>query len=197
MGYSTNISTLEAQMEHLAMLRKGLACVWTVDPAVAPTFAYKIREALWIAANIPAARDKYPDLAKVHGHFKIVITGPGRVEAQVKQSRYAASLEPLRGGVSTTGGELAGKARPMMGPQTASSIIQAWLDTQPSNDKYFFPQAQLSPQELMKLHAWSSSRGWIFFESNGAITLQPKSSDVAEFAWSPEDLQPDVTNHDN
>jgi len=187
MGYSTNIKTLEAQLDNLAMLRQGKACAWTVAPNESHRFAYKIREALWIARNVPEARNKYPELARAAEHFRIEVTSSREVQARAARSTVDAEVRPLGGGV-TTGLEAAGPPKALMGPQTAASIIQTWMDTQPSNERYHFPQANLTRDELLKLHGWAVQQGWIFFESDGAITLQRKTLDVAEFAWSPEDL---------
>lgn len=186
MGYSTNVSTLELQLDHLKMLREGKACIWTVEPNDVHRFAYKIREALWIARNVAEARRKYPELAQAAEHFRIEMVNSRQVQARPARGTPAASVEAL--GVATSGGELAGPARSMMGPQTAASIIQTWMDTQPSNDKYHFPQANLSHSEMLKLHSWATKQGWIFFESQGQITLQRKSRDLEGLSWSPEDL---------
>jgi len=186
MGYSTNISTLEAQLENLAMLREGKGCIWsTSDPF---RFAYKIREALWIARNVRGAKEKYPELEIAARNFTIEVVGDNQVQARTYGGIPAAVITPLSGeGVGGSSHDIAGPTRRTKGIQTAASIIQTWLDTQPSNDRYHFPQATLTPNELLKLHSWATQNHLIFFESDGAITLQRKTLDLIEYAWSPED----------
>jgi hypothetical protein len=186
MGYSESIATLETRRAEglLTDLEQGKGCSWTVRPGVRPAdFAYKIREALWIASKHPIA---YPELAKAHSIFKIEVIGPNKVQARIKRSTTEGAI--IAGEANNTGLETAEKGSgTLQGTQTADSIIQHWLDNQPSNASIFFPEAMLSEPDKLRLFNWASSRGWMFFEAlNGAITLQREDPKTREFAWSPE-----------
>lgn len=184
MGYSTNKQTLIAMLPELELLKQGKSCIWTVDDS--RKYAYKIREALYIARLY---KKEFPELAIAADMFRIEVLSDTQVQARIAKGTTAAKVQAV-GGVVNTGMEEAGPSKRMSGPQTASTIIQTWLDTQPSNDKYFFPEARLSRDELLKLHSWASAQGWIFFVDSitGGLTLQRTSRDLEAFSWAPEDL---------
>ena len=73
------------------------------------------------------------------------------------------------------------------GKQTAATIVEAWIN-HPNPVKMVFTEANLSPEELLKLYTWSKAKGVIFFSAAGTVTVKvPADPDEADFAWAPED----------
>lgn len=187
MAYSTSRKTLDKQLPNLQYLEAGKACVWRNLVGKAPWFSYKIREALYIAKLYP---ESYPNLAKAADAFRIEVVDANTVQA-VLSAPYGGTgiiIEGTQG--QTAVNQIADATKPYekMGKQTAASIIESWLKVQPSNTIMSFPQANLEPEDLIRLHKWASAQGWIFFEADGAITLQRETRDLKEFSWSPDDL---------
>lgn len=184
MGYSTNKQTLISMLPELELLKQGKQCIWTVENS--KHFAYKVREALYIARLY---QKEFPELAIAADMFRIEVLSDSQVQARLAKGTTAARVKAV-GGVVNTGMEEAGPSKRMAGPQTATTIIQTWLDSQPSNDKFFFPEAKLSREELLKLHSWAVKQGWLFFVDSwtGGLTLQRKTHELEAFAWGPEDL---------
>jgi hypothetical protein len=189
MGYSQSIQTLEARRAEglLQDLEQGQGCVWTVEPGVRPSdFAYKIREALFIARQHP---QRYPALADAQQRFTIEVLNNRQVQARLKRGvTTGAIISGVPSPLPAQGLETVEKGSgTLMGPQTAESIVQYWLNNQPSNASMLFPQAYLTGSDKLTLHRFLSQHHWLFFEAqDGAITVQPHQADLAEFAWSPE-----------
>lgn len=192
MGYSRSPKTLEAIRPLLDDLERGLACVWEVAPGEEHKWAYKVREALYIARLFP---DRYPALAQAADAFKVEVAERGRVRAvtagNTLQPKVLGSAVPIVSqGLDDDQPGLAHKVRSvsLTGSQTAASIMKAWYLSQPSNHPLYFPQAVLDRQELLELYRLAADQHLIFFESEGAITLQRTTMDLMDLAWSPEDL---------
>jgi hypothetical protein len=190
MGYSTSRFTLEAMLGHLEDLEYGRECVWNV-PAGAAHFAYKIREALWIAAQYP---DKYPDLAAAHRDFTIKVMSSRAVRAVRKIDN---TISVMRGDASRLNDSLLGDPprQPAVrnaGQQTLDSVLETVLEDS-SLSKYVFDQANLPSDDLLTLYHWAQAEGKIFFVAlDGTITIQDTSPDLVDLAWCPEDLEENV-----
>jgi hypothetical protein len=187
MGYSTSKQTLNQMLPDLTLLAEGKGCIWKVDPNEAHKYAYKIREALYIASLYP---DEYPELVRARDEFVIEITSSREVQARKARGKSTASVRPFEG--VNTGLEEGGIAKRLVGAHTAASIIQAWTEVQPNNDRFFFPEAELLDDDLVVLHRWAETKKLIFFVSqDGGLTLQRYDSSLDGLSWSPEDLRED------
>jgi hypothetical protein len=186
MGYSTSKETLMQRLPDLQLLIQGKGCIWTVEPHDrADKFAYKIREALYIASLYP---DEFPELVSARENFVIEVVSVREVQARKSKGKAPASVRPFSG--YNTGLEDIGLPKRVIGAHTADTIIQSWLDTQPSNDRYFFPEANLPAEELLKLHEWAETKKLLFFvASDGALTLQKYDSSLDGLSWGPADLE--------
>ena len=187
MGYSRSVQTLINMLPHLELLHQDRPCKWTTEPGGAHKFAYKLREALYIARLYAG---QFPELARAADRYRIEILSDRQVQARPAAGTTAATVETLPVATVTTGMEVAGGPRQMSGPQSAASIMQTWLDAQPTNDKFYFAEARLSNDELLKLHRWAKEQKLLFFvdDQSGGLNLQKEDRDLADFAWSPEDL---------
>ena len=187
MGYSKSKKTLEKIRPQLAQLELGLNASWRTQEGGADFFAYKVREALFIAKLY---REEYLELAKMADTTRVVVVSPSLVETKAAVGTPEAVIQSGNAAVVVQGLAEGGREPSTTSPHTAAAVIAEWQRRQPSNDKLHFPQANLPREELLKLHTWASNLtpSWLFFEFDGAITLQPYSRDVAELSWSPEDL---------
>jgi hypothetical protein len=190
MGYSTSRQTLNQMLSDLELLAEGKGCIWRVDPNEAHKFAYKVREALYIASLYP---DEYPVLASARDEFVIEITSSREVQARKARGKSTASVRPFEG--VNTGLEEGGLIKRLIGAHTAESIIQSWTEVQPNNDRFFFPEANLPEDDLIRLHQWAETKKLIFFVSqDGGLTLQKYDSSLDGLSWSPEDLREGYRN---
>lgn len=181
MAYSTSRKTLEAMLPLLEPLKSG-PCEWTTPPELVAKLAYKIREAFYIARLY---RDEYPEIAQAADTYKLSVSRDGiirAVHATVQTARVTQIAAPTRQAASLE----------HFGSQSVESILRAWRDAQMKGQrKLHFGEARLSPAELMELFDWCADNECLFFESAGAITLQVHDPDLADFAWSPDDLEED------
>jgi hypothetical protein len=179
MGYSKSRETLEKMLPQLDQIASGNPCVWVVD-GDPHAFAYKVREALYIAKLY---RLDYPSLAQAASIFTIKIERPNRV--------LAVRAEETHAYITVTGEdheviEVRKENLRKQRPQTATTVMQAWLEN-PSAKQIHFPEAKLSRADLEALYQWSTKRELIFFNAGDGLTIQPYEKDLAEFAWNPED----------
>jgi hypothetical protein len=182
MGYSTSRQTLERMRSSLNVLASGKPCSWQTEPNESHKVAYKIREALYIARLYP---DEYPDLARAARDFRISVVSSREVIAERIGNHSLATVKELVFGTDKPSLDLTQQKVEL--PE-AANIVSAWMKK--PDGKHYFPQVNLSPEELLKLYNWSQAYDLIFFVAgDGSITLQPRSEDVQEFAWSPEDLE--------
>lgn len=192
MGYSKNPRTLEKIRHLLTDLEKGLSCTWRVEPGLEDRWAYKVREALYIAK---LHRAEYPYLATAADNFKIEIAQRGLVRASLASNSSPTTVVGRSTGVVNHGldADMPGLAHKVhsvstTGRQTPQSIMEAWFHSQPSNTPIYFPDAALSKKQLLELHGLASQQNLIFFESDGAITIQHKTADLEGLSWHPDDL---------
>lgn len=186
MAYSLN-PALVVQRKHLLVdLAKGLPTSWRVSGGLEETrrVAYRIREALFIAARNP---EKFPELARAYDSFSIHVVDDGLVEARPKSMptvSYGAPEDttPIHGV-----GEASFRAVRQVGLSTADELITAWNAHQPSSDPLLFQRTTLSVDELTKLWAWAQhppKRMILVGEDH--VTLSLYEAEVAAIAaWSP------------
>lgn len=186
MAYSESTKTLEKIRPLLSDLEKGLGTKWTlVNGMSARDFAYKVREALYIATLYPS---QYPELAKAHGLFRIEKVDKSTVQAVFKNRTLdmgAISAVTVHGLETAEHGPVT-----LAGEQTAASVIGAWHAAQPSNTPMHFPQANLERGELLKLYTWAAKRTprWLVMVANdGALTLTLWTRDLDGLGWEPTD----------
>lgn len=191
MGYSESRKTLDKIRPMLVNLESGKGDIWRTAPGqTARSLAYKIREALRIAALHP---ETYPQLAAAAKVFKIQIVDHSRVQA-VLTDRQTGLPGFSEGGVVIHGLEdAAASPLKVMGQQSAARIIEHIINTQtiqPTNSQFSFPEARLSREEKIRLHNWCRKQTppWIMLVADDAITVSRKSRDITEdLGWSPED----------
>jgi hypothetical protein len=187
-GYSRSKKTLEKVLPLLEDLKSGKGTNWTINEHQSPEhFAYKIREALYVASIHP---DEFPELARAAELMKIEIVDRRTVQAVFKPTSLMATGGLTQG--VTTHGVQPGERGPVTlgGPQSAAAVVQAWHNAQPSNTPMRFPQANLDRDELLKLFEWCSKRTppWFMFVGlNGELTIQPYSRDLDGLGWDPAD----------
>ena len=182
MAYSRNPDAVEKIRHLLKPLEEGKECTWEAsDP---DKFAYKVREALYLAAT---HKERFPRLAQAAKDFTIK-SSYAQKKVWAARSPNATQTTILLGeGIPTHGTEVAGRPHSIQGPQTAFSVIQAWKDRQPTNDPLYFPQAKLSAEDMLAVYRWSQKRTpkWLMFQTGDSLTLKPHQRDLEEYAWTP------------
>lgn len=183
MGYSRSIRTLEKVLGDLADLAMGKPQAWIIqgDPKAVQDWAYKVREALFVAALYPQA---YPSLANAAKDYTIEVHG-NRVEA--RRARQTTEFAAAAGEGINTGQEIARRSVQTSGKQTVFLIVDSWRKAQPTNDPMHFPQAALSQEELGLLYKWAQA--WkpplMLMVDGEAVTIGPADKHVIKYAWRP------------
>lgn len=183
MAYSRSESTLKKMLPELQELALGRAQAWIVTQGTPHEWAYKIREALFIARIY---KDKYPELAKAAESFTVLVDG-NRVDARrARNTTEAVALADVHTGINT-GLELAGRSVSVSGAQSPFTIIEAWRKSQPSNQPMNFPQAALTEEALGILYKWAQS--WkpplMLMVDGASVTVGPADHHVIQYAWRP------------
>jgi hypothetical protein len=207
-GYSKNPQTLVAVRDQLRDLAKGLSTQWTVPPHSEDYWLYKFREGLYIAkllqssgSHLPGCTGEpcdclVPELALAAGSFKLEFVRTGLIQAVPRKN----STLPQVTGIAEHGldadprGSYSGRAPSLLGPQSADSIMTAWFEIQPSNSTLHFPDAALDNSQLLRLFQLAQAQHLIFFEHQGAVTLQKAQKQMEGLHWSPEDIGEDFTS---
>lgn len=173
MGYSRSRVTLEKMLPHLERIQAGEECTWqTSDPH---KLAYKIREALYIAK---LHKDQFPQLARASEQFQIQLQLPDKVTA--KKLAATGPVIQVNGDQETRTESLR-----IEGPQSASTVIEAWLAH--NAKQIHFPEARMDHSDLEALYNWSKKRDLIMFVSGSGLTIQPATADLEEYGWSPDE----------
>lgn len=209
-GYSKNPLTAEKMLPYLGPIIRGELCTWQTNEGEADYFAYKVREALYVArlhqemyqraVDVP---QPFPEgvsqsrgaemvaIAKMAERLRIVVTSRSTVEARFAKGTPEA-LVLTSSATPTHGLENPGRSVVTITKQTIWSIKEAWRSSQPSNTPLHFPNASLSYEEMVELYGWATEMGLILFEVDGALTVQRKTLDLVEFAWAPQAVSEDV-----
>jgi hypothetical protein len=207
-GYSKNLTTAQAMLPYFGPIIRGELCSWETYSGQSDRFAYKVREALYIARLHKDDLQRWHDdentsfqnrfvlkqllqLAEMAGRLRIVVISPTLVEARMAKSTPEALV--LTGQAPPSSGyENPGRSSVVMTSQTPATIRTAWEHQQPSSTPLHFPHANLTQVELQQLWTWANEMHLIIIEVDGALTLQPKQLDLMPFAWSPRPAEEDV-----
>lgn len=190
MGYSKNPATVRKIAPELEALAHGRNVTWrTPEP---DRWAYKIREALWIAKH---NSKQFPELALAWDHYEISIEG-NLVHAKRILSTSLQELADATGGITH-------EARlSLTGPRSIEEVIQFWLDAQPTQDSIFVTEVQgFTNEELSMLKRWAEqqtptwelvhNKGQTFFtlrpSSNRKFTTAPSKITLAQPGRKPEE----------
>jgi hypothetical protein len=198
MGYSRNIETLKQRIAlgWFDRLLKSGPTKWETQEGQAHTLAYQIRECFYIARLYPKGvghsgdtQVNFKDLAEASKLYTIEIVSNSVVQARRKQGTTETTVLSVGAPMVNTGMENA-KATNLSGQHTADSVIAHIKSQQPSNEKFFFPQALLNNDDMMKLYGWAQTATppWLLFEADGQLTVMRWTRDHAAYAWSPEDI---------
>lgn len=181
MAYSTSRKTLDKMLEHLEpMLQNPQGCTWVSNRPHA--FAYKLREALYIAGLY---WEDYPRVAKLADRFAITVRLPDQIMAIPKEAAGPV-LRVENGGDSGEPLDTRNELIQVKGMQTVSMVMESWMAG--NAKKMTFPDARLRKDELQALYRWAQKRQLLFFHSHETgLTLQAYDEELAPFAWTPED----------
>lgn len=177
MGYSKNPISLQRIEAALIPLKQGKPCAWDRPDGDADRWAYKVRQALYIAARHPR---EFPELAEAAKRFKIMVLNDYLVQAVVSGAPSEATLTS-RESAMAQGLPVAGPPHEIAAVQTAEEIITAWRNAQPTNDKLHFPQAMLSDEELAVAAQFAAARtpAWMLLKTRPLVLGQPYSLTLA------------------
>lgn len=167
MGYSKNPATVRKIEKELQSLARGQPTSWTrPDEISADRWAYKVHEALWIAARNPGL---FPGLAQAHKSFSIVVEG-NVVRATVRPTTEIVGVDP-----PVVSAELSPRSasRTLAGASSVEEIVQFWLNAQPTNDELVLVDAYLTNPEFNELVKWSRglTPAWEVFHVKGTATI--------------------------
>lgn len=175
MAYSKSISTLRSMQPYLKLIAAYTPCEWNRKAQDADKWAYKLREALYIARHEALTRpddEEIQCLARAAMMFKIQVINPNLVRA-VLADVSEIQEEPT----PTVQALTAGPDHRISKIQSLAELQSLWLKAQPSNDKMHFPDARLDDQELAAAAAWAASLTppWMLLRPRGtnALTLAP------------------------
>lgn len=196
MGYSRSESTLQQMLPYLQPLAEGRTFAWNIANRDGWRFAYKLREALYVAL---LNREKYPALAQAAERFSIRVMDQGyRVEAVAKRGgpteatiRAASAGAAVNESPATIHG-LGGLQRtdiPTVGLQTCVQVAASWFKQKPIQEPMFFTETSLPGEELKKLWQWArqqTPRLMFFVDATAkTLTLSIAQDDVEEYSWKP------------
>lgn len=211
MAYSTSRLTVQRLRPRLKRLEQGHECRWVVKKGRANSFAYKVREALYIASqHYPK---EFPALARAARLFEISTSQGYIVYARRKQDgevtdselQIRAQLdeppmsepdvpvqpeeyEELAAHAEETAAEQ-GDVVVHDGHQTQFSIINRWLEA-PLSVRMNFPQAVLDESALAMLFKWTEKQTpklmIVCSPGDPGIVIAPYDEEMEDFRWKPE-----------
>lgn len=175
MAYSKSISTLRGMQPYLKLLTEFTPCEWQRTAPDADKWAYKLREALFIARREAVLRkddEEIQALANAALMFTIQVINPHLVRAVLADvSEIQAEPTPTRQALD------AGPDHRVSKIQSVQDLKDVWLRAQPTNDKLHFPDARLSDDELSEAAGWAASLTppWMLLRPKGtnSLTLAP------------------------
>jgi hypothetical protein len=175
MGYSKSIATFHHMEFALKLLAEGQPCEWNRTSDDADVWAYKIREALFIAQS--ESRKNPTDLelkryADAQALFKIQV-----INSRLVRAVFANSSEIQEEPRATVQALTPGPGHRVSQIQSLEDLQGVWRNAQPSNDKMHFPDCRLDEAELHLAAAWAASLTppWMLLRPKGtnALTLAP------------------------
>jgi len=147
---------------------------WEVSPGSARRHAYKVREALFAAAE---NAERFPELAAMYGYYNIVVESSSSVLAVPRVEREV-KVQILVDTPSTR--VIADDELSCVG------VLQAWR--QRREDKVYLPNHSLTREDLVYLWQQGEAEGYVMFEIEGALTLTPRTEDLVPLGWNPDDV---------
>lgn len=194
MGYSRSEVTLRRRIkdypEFFAALASGRPARLVVPENTAHKKAYAIREALHVASLFPG---QYPELALADKRFAIEVLSGREIQARPKEGPTASAVETIAAtpeqGRETQGAPAAPQT--VAGLKTATDIISYCIRRLPTNDAFYFPDAELSEAELAKLYRWCRTltprRVIVRPRGTKALTITNKNPEIPSSAiWRPD-----------
>lgn len=193
MGYSRSRVTLNRRVkewpEFFDALARGVQAKLVGPPDSAHKTAYAIREALHVAS---LHAQHYPGLASADKRFSIEVLDDRTIQARTKEGPTASAVEIL-GAVPEQGREVSGPPsapQTVAGLKTATDVISFCIRRFPTNDNFYFPDAELDDTELAKIWRWCRTltprRVIIKPRGTNAITIANKRKDIPRAAiWAP------------
>lgn len=183
MAYSRSETTLKKMLPDLQEIALGRPQAWIITQGSAQEWAYKVREALFIAR---LHKSRYPELAAAAESFTVEVVDSQRVQARrARQTTEAVALADDQN--PTHGLETFGRSVQSSGQQSPFTIIEAWRKSQPSNQPIHFPEATLSEDQLTILYKWAQA--WkpplMLMVDGNSVTVGPTDKQVMQYAWRP------------
>lgn len=194
MGYSKNKISLLKIESALLPLKEYRAAAWDRPDGDADRWAYKVRQALYIAARFPS---EFPELAEASKRYKIMVVNDNLVQAVVTGAPSEATLRSPESAMAQ-GLVVAGAPHDYAAVQTAQEIMEAWYNVQPSNDKIHFPEAMLSDEQLTIAANFAAERTppWMLLKARPpqpgmpySLTLAPNDDRVPAAARVPSTIK--------
>lgn len=190
MGYSTSEETLKAILPDLGDLVLGRQVSWLCTAGQAAKWAYKVREALYIA-NLPENRARYPGLVEASQRYSIAVSGDTVFTKNAGNTTEIAKLaDPEHVGINQ-GYADHGRAVNTAGPKSVFQVIDAWKKNAAQgqrNTPMYFSGANLPENELFMLWEWATKQSppLMILVDDGNLTLGPVERDVAQYSWRPK-----------
>jgi hypothetical protein len=180
MGYSTNPVTLLGLSATLEPLKTSDTVEWECEIGREREAAYKIREALYIAATI--APEEFPEYAQAYHRLRIRVKGPGKIGAEPK-ARIKSPKIPAPQPSSSFRTEPGNLQRPKI--SSLDEAIEALKSTAPP---FTFSTEGFLPDDLHELLTISRTKNLLLFWDGTNITVKQYNPDDAFLALSEEDL---------
>ena len=206
MAYSRNLQTLEARLPWLEPLASGKEVRWSVPTGTERLFAYRMREALWIAANLAAT--EHPALARAHHAYRLTpgaacVIATLRPDAEPTLTAEAPPPEtqtpepnspapPTSEAADSIIKEAFGEAKPITqrGAITLIQIVELIRTRGRRGLPYHFPEAGLPVGEVRTLLKWLDNQpeGYLLFYAPPGLTIKAHTEDLAPYSTTMEDL---------
>ena len=193
MGYSTSESTLISILPDLGDLVRGKQTSWLCEPGKAPKWAYKVREALYIAC-LPQYRNRYPGLVAAASQYHIIVSGDTVSTKNAANTTEIAKLaDPSHVGINQ-GYEDHGRAVNTSGKKSVFQVIDAWKKNAVQghrNTPMHFAGADLPENELYMLWEWATKQvpPLMLMVDGENITVGPIERDVVKYSWRPKGVR--------
>lgn len=186
MAYSTNPSTLASMMpDLLPLMEPSGSAVWRTDEGAARWFAYRIREALYIARTLGGPEP-------LRRRFRVIVVGPSLVKVSLQLSRKAQFIgRLLENEAPEPQAQTYVDTRTLSFDTFLDEVVRSWASRRGEN-KLHLSRANATRVQLMQLYSWCQTEGLCFFEADGgALTIMTKlgNEDTAMYAWDPSDPQ--------
>jgi hypothetical protein len=174
MGYSTSVRAVHRVKNHLdEMLRSETQLEWADEnPA---KLAYRLNDAFHAARHNAFNREKQPiepyvSYARLPAKF-IIRIGNGKV---IAEPRDIMPLDTIRAGLAR-----------MVLHELSDVLEVVGAAIKHKAPEMFFPDADLTSEELPQLYAWASKNSYFIIPSDDGVLLT--QNDPGDIAWKPGD----------